>query len=216
MKTTLLIASIVLVPAGAFAEGAPSKQSRTTNIEIGLRGAYALPFGKTDDTPGDDLDRFIKGDLPLTIELNYRFVEEFPVGIYFSYGFGSNGDVVTQACAGGASCSVTTLRLGIGGYYHLMPRNQIDPWLGATVGYEQFKFNASGPGGSADLTSSGAEFNIQGGLDFHLTPLFAIGPFVSAGLGQYSHFDVLGQSGEISNKAMHGWFNLGGRISFTP
>jgi outer membrane protein W len=218
MKATSLVASIVLVPAVAFAEMAPSNQTRSTNVEIGLRGGYAVPFGKIDDAPGDDLNQFVKGDVPLTIELNYRFFEQFLAGIYFSYGFGSNGDFVAQNCAGGASCSVSTLRFGIGGYFHLMPRNQFDPWLGASLGYEQFKFSASGPGGSADVTTSGVEFlNAQAGLDFHLSPLFAIGPFVSAGFGQYTHIDAPNnQSGDIGNKAIHGWFNFGARISFTP
>jgi hypothetical protein len=217
MKTTSLIASIVLVPASAFAEMTPANQSRSTKIEIGLRGAYAVPFGKIDDALGDNLDQWIEGDLPLMIELNYRFVEQVLGGIYFSYGFGSNGDFVTQQCARGASCSGSTLRFGIGVYYHLMPQNQLDPWFGTSFGYEQFKLDVSGPGGSAYLTASGVEFfNAQAGLDFHLSPLFAIGPFVSAAVGRYIYIDAPGQSGVISNKAMHGWFNLGARISFTP
>jgi hypothetical protein len=59
--------------------------------------------------------------------------------------------------------------------------------------------------------------NAQVGLDFHLSPLFALGPFFSAGVGQYTHVDAPNNSGgDISNKAMHGWFNFGARISFTP
>lgn len=221
MKTTLLVAAIVLVPAGAFAEMAPSNQVRSTNIEIGLRGGYAIPFGKSTDTAGDDLSQFIKGSVPLTIELNYRFFEQFLAGFYFSYGFGSVGDGISQNCASGVSCSEHTLRFGIGGYYHLMPRNQLDPWLGASLGYEQASLSASGPGGNAKATISGLEFlNFQAGFDYHFSPLFAAGPFLSAGFGEFSHAEANSPSGntsqDISNKAVHGWFNFGVRISFTP
>ena len=49
---------------------------------------------------------------------------------------------------------------------------------------------------------------------------FGIGgyyPFLGAGLGQYTHVDAPNNGGgDIANKAMHGWFNFGARISFTP
>lgn len=221
MKRTSLVALILLVPASAFAQMAAANQGRSTNFEFGLRGAYAIPFGKSTDTAGDDLKQAIKGDVPLTVEVNYRFFEQFLAGLYFSYGFGSVGDGAARSCTSGVSCSAHTLRVGVGGYWHFTPRNQVDPWLGASLGYEQAKVSASGPGGSADATISGLEFlNFQAGLDYHFTPLFAAGPFLSAGFGEFSHQEASSPSGstsqDISNKAVHGWFNFGVRISFTP
>jgi hypothetical protein len=212
VKRTALVALIVLVPAGAFAQMA-ANQGRSTNFEFALRGAYALPFGKSTDTAGDDLSQFISHDVPLTVDLNYRFSEEVLAGVYFSYGFSSLGDPLARACPSGASCSARTLRVGLGAYYHFKPRNKYDPWLGGSLGYEQAK--ASGPSG--DATIWGLEWlNLQFGLDYHVSPLFAVGPLVSAGFGSYTHVDAGSTSGSIANTAIHGWFAFGARISFTP
>ncbi len=216
MKRTLLVASIVLIPPAAFAQMG-TNQGRSTNFELGLRAAYAVPFGKSTDTPGDDLSQTIRRDVPVTLDVNYRFNEEVYGGGYFSYGFAALGDPVAAACASGASCSAHTLRIGLAAYYHIAPRAQYDPWLGLSVGYEQASVSASGPGGSGDATISGFELmNLQLGLDYRASSLFAVGPFVSGGVGQYSRIDAGSTSGNISNTALHGWVSFGLRLSFTP
>src|SRR5712691_9163364 len=189
MKRTLLVASLLFVPAAAFAEMG-TKPVRSTSIEFGLRAAYAIPFGKSTDSQGDEV---------------YG-------GLYFSYGFASLGDPLVAAC-GSASCSAHTLRVGLQMDYHFVPWGQYDPWLGASLGYEQA--SASGPGG--DATISGFEFlNVQFGVGYRVSSLFAIGPFLGVGIGQFSHVDAGGTSGSISNTALHGWMNFGLRMSFTP
>lgn len=216
MKRMSIVAVVALLPVAAFAQMS-SVQERSTNFEIGLRAAYAIPFGKATDAAGDDLNQTIKHDIPLTLDLNYRFSQEVYGGLYFSYGFGALGDPVASACASGASCSANTLRLGLQVAYHFSPRRQYDPWMGLSIGYEQTKVSASGPGGSRDATISGLEIaNVQGGVDFRPSPLFALGPFVSAGVGEFTHIDAGSTSGGISNTALHGWIGLGVRMSFTP
>jgi len=216
MKRTLLVAVLVLIPAAAFAQMG-TNQGRSLNFEIGLRTAYALPFGKATDSPGDDLNQTIRRDVPVTLDLNYRFSEEVYGGGYFSYGFAALGSPVAASCASGTSCSARTLRLGLAAYYHMAPRGQYDPWLGISAGYEQATLSASGSGGSRDATIAGFELaNVQLGLDYRTSSLFAVGPFVSAGVGQYSHVDAGSTSGSISNTALHGWLSFGLRMSFMP
>ncbi len=216
MKRTSLVALLVLVPAAAFAQMG-TNQGRSTNFEIGLRTAYAVPFGKATDASGDDLNKTVRRDVPVSLDLNYRFSEEVYGGGYFSYGFAALGDPVAASCASGATCSARTLRIGLAAYYHMAPRGQYDPWLGVSVGYEQAKVSASGPGGSSDATISGFELmNLQAGLDYRASSLFAVGPFLSAGVGQYSHIDAGSTSGSISNTALHGWLSFGLRMSFMP
>ncbi len=211
MKRTLLVASLLFVPAAAFAEMG-TKPVRSTSIEFGLRAAYAIPFGKSTDSQGDDLNQFVSHDIPLTLDVSYRFSDEVYGGLYFSYGFASLGDPLVAAC-GSASCSAHTLRVGLQMDYHFVPWGQYDPWLGASLGYEQA--SASGPGG--DATISGFEFlNVQFGVGYRVSSLFAIGPFLGVGIGQFSHVDAGGTSGSISNTALHGWMNFGLRMSFTP
>ena len=199
MKGTSLVGLLMLIPSAAFAQMG-TNQGRSTSFEFGLRAAYSVPFGKATDSPGDDLNQTIRRDVPISLDLNYRFNEEEYAGAYFSYGFSSLGDPLAAACASGASCSAHTLRIGLAAYYHFSPRGQYDPWLGASIGYEQAKVSASGPGGSSDATIAGLEIlNLQVGLDYRVSSLFAVGPFVSAGIGEYSHVDAGSTSGSVSN-----------------
>jgi len=216
MKRTLPVALLLLIPAGAFAQMGTDR-GRNTNFEIGLRTAYAMPFGKATDSAGDDLNQTIRRDVPVTLDLNYRFSDAVYAGGYLSYGFAALGSPIAASCASNTSCSARTMRLGLAAYYHLSPVGQYDPWLGASVGYEQATLSASGPGGSSDATISGFELmNLQLGFDYRASSLFAVGPFVSAGVGQYTHMEAGSTSGSISNTALHGWVSFGLRMSFMP
>jgi hypothetical protein len=77
---------------------------------------------------------------------------------------------------------------------------------------------------NADVSSTGHGFeliNLQGGADFSVAPGFALGPFLSLSVGQYSKastscsgngcsaFDS--QSDDIKEKALHEWLTLGVR-----
>jgi len=215
MQRMSLVAAVVLVSTAAHAQSRPN-QGRSTNLEIALRGGVALPFGKATDSAGDDLSQTVKFDVPLSVDLNYRFTDEVYAGAYFSYGLSSLGDPLVAACGSGASCSAHTLRVGLGVSYHFSLRKQFDPWLGIAIGYEQAKVSASGPGGSRDATIGGIEFPLMVGVDFRPSPLFGFGPFLMLGLGEYTRVDAGSTSGSISNTALHGWFGSGVRISFTP
>ncbi len=215
MTSKLLAVLLAVAPAASLAQ-APPPAERNTNWQFALRSGYALPFGKSTDTSGDDLNKLVSGAVPLALEINYRITPEVYAGAFGRYGFGSLGEPLAAICTGG-SCSASTLEIGLGAYYHFRPRAAVDPWLGLGVSYEQITVKATGPGGSADATVSGFQFlDLQLGCDYQASRLFAAGPFVSFALGEYSKFDAAGSSGSISNTALHGWFNVGVKLSLNP
>ncbi|HYS82648.1 MAG TPA: outer membrane beta-barrel protein [Anaeromyxobacteraceae bacterium] len=215
MTSKLLAVLLAVAPAASLAQAQPSAE-RNTSWQLALRSGYSVPFGKSTDSSGDDLNKMVSGAVPLALEINYRITPDVYVGAFGRYGFGSLGEPLAAACTGG-SCSASTLEIGLGAYYHFRPRDAVDPWLGLGVSYEQMTIKASGAGGSADLTVAGFQFlDLQLGFDYQASRLFAAGPFVSFALGQYSKFDVPGNSGTISNTALHGWFNVGMKLSLNP
>ena len=222
MNSRTLAVVLAVAPLAAVAQvpgmAPPAQQQpRSTNWQFALRSGYALPFGRATDAAGDDLSSSVAGDLPLGLEVNYRLNPEIYLGGAFQYGFSSLSSAVGNSCPSGVSCSAHTLRFGVNAFYHVSPRQTLDPWLGIGMNFEQLTFRAAANGASSDATIWGLEFlDAQFGLDYQASSLFAIGPFVSASLGQYSHVDGGGTSGDIANRAVHGWFKFGLKLSFDP
>ena len=228
--STTAAAVLTASAASAFADGGP------TGIELGLRTGYALPLGDasggrtlttstgttttTTTTTGSSLSDGVSGQIPLWVDVGYRFTPNFYVGGFFQYGFAFIPNNAETGCGqGGVSCSGHDVMFGVNAHYHVMPDAPFDPWIGLGFGYETLTFNLSQAGQSADVSASGWQFvNFQVGGDYHVTPSFGVGPFVALSLGQYSSVSVSGggssTSNDIANKAMHEWLTFGLRGAY--
>jgi hypothetical protein len=209
MRLHLLAIAVVFPPVAAAA--AP------TGPEIGLRVAYALPFGDIagDGTGGSiGVKDFFSGGVPVQIDLGYRFSPAVYAGVYGSYGF------LIPACPDTAECSAHNYRLGLGFQFHLAPEADLDPWIGIGAGYEWLTYNASGGGASQDLEVRGFEFaHLELGADFAVAPGFKFGPFGSFSIGQYDKASTAGvfgsASGDFIEKKVHEWLMFGLRGAFS-
>jgi hypothetical protein len=207
----------------------PRSAARTTTaaprgtggaFEFGLRTGYGLPLGHTGRTAGDTTDdklsSSISGEIPLWLDLGYRFDPNLYLGLSFQYAFGFVPD---GQCTSGASCSVSDLRLDANFMYHLTPDQAADFWVGFGAGYEWLRLSASALGFTVDGSAGAFEFaNFQVGVDIAATPVFALGPFVSFSLGQYRSFSLsgAGQSSDmdVEQKSLHEWLMFGVRGTF--
>jgi hypothetical protein len=115
---------------------------------------------------------------------------------------------------------VNDLRFGLNAHYHFLPAETFDPWLGVGAGYEIMNLSASAPGASVSASTRGFEFgNVQLGLDFKISPAFAVGPFATFTIAQFSDISASlnGQdvpTGGYTNKGIHGWLIFGVRGVF--
>ncbi len=207
------------------AVGAASRAEAKEGFEIGGRLGYAIPMGKTQDDPDADVSDTLSGMIPLQLDIGYRVIPALMVGGYAQYGFGIVGGRLGDLCdASSADCGAHDVRLGVQLQYHLSPSEQIDPWLGAGIGYEWLTYTTSGGGTDVSTTGHGFEFlMLQGGVDFPVGDGYGIGPFVSFSLGQFGSYSqscdgqclgFSGQSGDIDKKALHEWLTLGVRGTF--
>lgn len=230
MKSLRIVLGVV---ASVAVLGSVSTAQAGEGFDLGARLGYGIPMGKTnDDGTNDKLSEAISGMVPIQIDLGYRFTPNLMVGGYFMYGFGFAGDSLSKSCdqlkAFGidATCSTHDVRLGAQVQYHISPDAQVDPWVGAGIGYEWLTFGFEGGGTKLSSTGHGFEFiNLQGGADFAVAPNFGLGPFVMLSVGQYSDVsnDCSGSSCDpgdsssdsIDKKAMHEWLTLGVRGTFT-
>jgi hypothetical protein len=194
-----------------------------TGFEIGLRTGYAIPLGKGGANSSLDLNEGISGAVPIWLDLGYRATPQIMVGIYGAYAFGFLGDTLDRACGGGLDCSSHDIRLGAELQYHILPRQQADPWLGLGLGYEWLTFSASGGGQDGSITASGFEFvNLQAGVDFAPSDSanFGLGPFLAFSVAQYSDVSCSGAAGLACpgsfETTTHEWLTFGVRGTFVP
>jgi len=178
-------------------------------FDIGLRLGYAIPMGGI--AQGLNLSDIMSGAIPFVIEAALRITPNFSLGGLFQYAIAQ-----TKNCDPGASCSASIWRVGLEGIYNFRTGNAFDPWMGLGVGYEQLSLSESGGAVSGDLEVHGWEFlTLQLGGEYRVGPNFALGPFGSFSLAQYSSGSSGGgPSGDIMNTAMHEWLQLGVRGIF--
>ena len=197
------VLAAIVVPAASQAQDA-------SKWILAFRLGYAPAMG--DAMSGQQMKDAIPSQVPLQLDVLYKFTPEFAAGAYLSYGFGQLSSAESDACnAAGVDCSMSTLRLGVEGTYTFITANQFVPWLGLGFGYEGVTEKVALGGASASQNTDGWEFlNLQVGGDYKVNPKFAIGPYVMLQVGQYSSIE----GNSISNKGTHEWLNVGVRGKF--
>jgi hypothetical protein len=90
-------------------------------------------------------------------------------------------------------------------------------WLGYGVGFESSAVSAP------KLSATGPEFaHLMGGVDFRISKVFGIGPFVDLSVAQYSSFNDVDDgsrrtpNNDIKDKAIHEWLTMGAKLIFFP
>lgn len=200
----LALAALLSAPAAAAAQ-----------LQLGVRFGVAFPSGDfQEDAPvGNLVDR----TLPIGLEVGWRFWDHLTVGIHGQYGFGKLDAALQRDCDQFRStCSVSTIRAGIHARWALRPEGRIDPWFGVGMGYEWFRNTVENGGLEATLAYRGFEWaRGEMGLDVRFGR-FAVGPWLSFGLGIYSDRTLevppdVSASEKVANGATHGWFEAGVR-----
>lgn len=194
-----------------------AKAASDAGLDLGFRTGFGLPLGKVDDDESRDINYAVPGQIPIWIDLGYRFKTHFVVGAYFQYGF-----LLTAHCDSGASCSGSDIRTGAEFQYRIQPDASADPWLGAGVGYEWFNVFESFGGQDLSIQARGFEFlRLEAGLDFAAAEEFGLGPFLSLSLAEFSDASAdipgLGSgSASIPHTSLHDWLMIGVRGVYDP
>jgi hypothetical protein len=218
------------VAAPSVSAPAPSKWQ----LELGLRAAYAVPYGhygSTSPVSPPALSSGIGGAIPLTLEAGVRRGDH----LYLGAG-GTWGPVLSNQVP---NTNVepydlnppegNTLRLVVEGRYAFRPRARVSPWVGLATGVEWLQ--------PSYVTYFGFPyFALDVGTNLPVREPACLGPFVSVSAGRFQHMDgerstaLLGStfdtgmftsqpaggrpvngSGDITDAAWHGWIELGVR-----
>jgi hypothetical protein len=191
--------------AGALALAFAASTASAADPFLGARIGFGLPFGEI--ASGTDLRDVVSSDVPLQVDAGLRFGHPLSLAAYLSYGFGQLADDADRAC-GSADCSARILRLGVQAAIHSGIGGSRDVWGGVVFGWERLALDAP-----TDLTASGPELGIQGGLDFTGSGT-GFGPYVSLTFGEFSSLEVGGRDVDVGDEKVHGTLLLGVRGYF--
>ncbi len=216
-RTLAAAAAAAAVALSAPARGADDDfEPPASGFSAALRLGYAFPLGSADATA--TLSSIFSGSVPIWIDAGWRLDPSWFVGAFFQYGFGivSSRWQSPTCTISGVSCSGSVIRFGGEAIWTPSPQATFAPWLGAGIGYEISRAQASALGATqARTTLEGFEFlNLQLGADYRLSPTFAVGPYVALSLAEYSEQSEVGSSGSIADRKLHEWLQLGLRGVF--
>lgn len=203
---TKLLRAMAVVAALAFASTAQAQ------FALDLKMAYAIPTGNV--VSGSALSDGVSGGLPFEVAGRYAFTPNVSAGLYFQWG---PGFVKSGACPAGATCSASNMRLGLEAAYAFMPDGGFNPWVSVGTGWEWLFLNDSSSRSGTGTLSGWEYFNVQVGVDFPLSKLFSLGPYVGYFGGSYTTLSANGNSESVPSgfRAFHGWFQIGAKGTFS-
>jgi outer membrane protein len=217
---TLVAALLALALAEPSAADGPAEPPpRPVQFTLGARISAALPMGSVLSDPQTGpllIGELVALSIPLQLDAGVTLGGKWFVGGYVQYGW--NVLQIGQ-CKVGETCQLTGLRVGAQALFSFQERGDT-PWVGVGTGYEWLFTRYSSAAFTTTLDVGGWEFaNVQAGYDVVVSPGWKVGPWVSASVGEFSRA-TLGYAGQTSgsnipNKAIHGWFQLGVKGSFS-
>ena len=176
MKSTLTLVLMALTAAPVLAQevqATPAQGPRAVEraLEITLGAGYAQGFGDIGASQRTLTDLSSAGG-EISLGVGYRVDRHFLVGAYGSGSKYSTGDFT-----GGAD--VWSATAGLQGNYHFLPDNDWDPWVGLGSGWRGHWVKR---GSGTDSRHGWDIARVQAGVDYRVSPEFALAPYLGAGL----------------------------------
>jgi hypothetical protein len=206
---------------GAQGPGAKVRGRRPAgNVGFYLAGAGAAGHLNSNRSMRSEVD----GAAILGAELQFNLTPKFTLGGYAEVGAVGRRN---ECPSTNDECGDGIFRLGISGYYHARPGKGVDPWFGVGAGLTSLGFtDRLSDGSRKSVTYVGFDLlNLQAGVDFTLSRVFSLGPYIAFNNGVYTAVgtetrgDTYGRSRDsdrLASPTLHTWTSLGvrGRFNF--
>ena len=153
--------------------------------EIGLGVGYSQGVG---DIGGNSpsLTDLTHGGGEVQLNLGYRINPNWLVGVYGTGGKYSLGNVTP------GNSDVWSATAGVQANYHVLPGNAWDPWVGLGAGWRGHWISKPG----ATDSRHGLDLaRLQVGVDYRVSPDFAVSPYVGASATMFLTESLAQQSG---------------------
>lgn len=190
-----------------------------TGFQVAARAGVAIPLG--DAAKDMPLSDGLGAQFAAIVDIGGKVIPQIFIGAYLGANVGAVGSQTSKDCdqVQASGCLGLTYRIGVQLQYHIIPDGKVDPWIGYGIGYEATRVTGSSSGTTFSTTLVGPEYgHILAGVDFRLTKIFGIGPFVDFSFGKYTNVSSQpsGRSADITDTAMHEWLTIGAKFLFFP
>jgi hypothetical protein len=209
-RAVLAAVALAALPVAAAAAPASATAPPEPGLVLSLDGGYGWPLG--DIAGGQALADLASGEVPVRFGIAYQFGGSLRAGAFLEI---APAFLRPGACSGG--CNASSLRVGLEGQLHFLPRGAVDPWIGLGIGGEAFWAQALDEGAPAEITWAGFLIPIvQAGVDFEVSRTVRLGPWVGVLVGEFTQRSTSGpgQDGSIDARGWHGWLQTGLRATF--
>jgi hypothetical protein len=171
-------------------------------IEIAVSTGYAGGMGDIDSA--SQIDDVAGAGAHVELQAGYRIDPRFALAAYGSITDHSDGDKLS-----GTNNDVFTATTGLMATWHFSPTTDTDPWLSFGAGVRYMKVDAQSATDQRDLFGIDAA-RVQAGIDFRVTPTFAIGPVLGASLTKFVWDKRMDDEwNEIEDRDLNVHFNAG-------
>jgi hypothetical protein len=232
--TTVLtvVGSSVLFAMPALAETPPPASGGLGETYVGMRGGYALPLGNVRSSAAEGdvaMADLVSAAIPVWLDAEYAPIPQLVLGLSLIYAPALTAPAAAdlasdeldaaapRGCPDGESCSSFFIRPGGHIAYHPLPHAVVDPWIGAGVGYEWFRYTTTLGDTKNKVTYHGPELiHGQLGLDFRLTKSTWLGLFGAFEVGRYVgcglKINTRAGSCNLVDRTQHEWATAGLRV----
>jgi hypothetical protein len=209
-------------------EREPSHSS-SIPFQAAVRTGVSLPGGNLEGGANGShpMSDYFDFQVPVVIEAGFKIHPMILLGAYGAFALGAVSQHARNLYCDNRSCTATSFRVGAQIQAQFRPGERLNPWASYGLGFESNTASASdGPNNSGgSVTYSGFEFaRLAAGLDFRVSHLFGVGPFVEVAFGSYGHVHSTGglfsssvaTDAGITDTALHDWVTFGIRGVLFP
>ena len=197
-----LIAVATLAPVAASA-----------GFVLGAGTGLAKPMGSM----GNDVDMSDAASImfPVELQLGWKFADQLTVAGFFAMDLGIPGGDFKDACdATDSVCFVNQARVGLQGRWNFMPARRLDPWVGLGLAWETLAIEND----AVTTNMKGLAVDAMAGVDYWLTPKFAVSPWLGLSVGKYTDWKVVNAMDEdwqeIEDQKVHTMVTAGVRVAW--
>lgn len=171
ISIVLLLAATSVAQAETQTVSAAAEVAPTTGLEVSL--ALNGTEGTGDLAPGMQFDDVADHGMGLDLGVGYRLTPNLLVGGYATFtGHGTDRD----------DTGAVTMAIGAKADWHFRPSSRLDPWVSVGTGIKMMGIEV----GDRDQALTGLELaKVQVGLDYRISPRFAIGPVIGTSATVY-------------------------------
>ncbi|MET0591156.1 MAG: hypothetical protein ABW133_00550 [Polyangiaceae bacterium] len=214
----LLLAPVALAEKDEKEAAPVTYKAPNRAFEIQSGSAFVQGFGGISKNREAGLRDLGKGSLSGQLGLGYRLDPKWMIGVYGEFGRYGRGDSVAS------SSKVYGAAAGVQAQYHLLPFDQVDPWIGLGTGWRGYWVNDEQRGTQA--MHGWDMLRVQLGVDWHATEWLSLVPNAGATMTMFLTEQGVGETSfsSVTDPRLNtfvfagigGRFDIGGRVSKEP